>query len=391
MSVAVIGDRCCGCMACKQSCEFNAIVTVNDKYGFEQIKVNSELCTECKLCENVCPALNDIEQRKILSSGAAYALDNDIKLKGSSGGLFGTLAKKIISDGGVVFGAAFDENLNLRTVGVSSQEELSPLYKSKYLLCDTNDKFKEIKKLLEKKKTVLYCSSPCQIAALKRFLENDYENLVTVDFVCHGVGSQDLFNRSCEWVEKRKSAKIKSFEFRYKSEKKATSHYYKYTFEKNGVKRESVKEYLFFPFYYAHQKRLAYREACYSCKFASENRVSDITIGDFHTIEKYERSIDRFAGVSMYVINTDKGRKLFDSVKLKLFVKGYDWEIIKRNNRFGGVEVSPTERKKFLNSINKEPFEKTVQKFLNPYKDWRLIYYRMPSAVRNLLKKKLGR
>ncbi len=391
MSINIVGKNCCGCRTCKTICKFNAISVITDKYCFEQMSVDKNKCVECRMCEKVCPILNVQSSSERHSCGAAYALDNNIKFWGSSGGLFGVFSRQIILDGGCVYGAAFDNNLKLKTTSAETLNDLVPLYKSKYLLCDTDDKFIEIKLRLDKGKKVLYCSSPCQVAALKLYLKKNYENLLTVDFVCHGVGSQVLFDKSIEYSEKKLSAKIRNVVFRHKN-KNASSHYYLYSCEKNKGKKFYKQDlYLSFPYYNAYCKQLICREGCYTCKYATGERCSDITIGDFHTIEKYDQSINRFAGISMFVCNSLKGELFFNSVKRYLFVKSFDWEVLKANNRFHSDGSKPQNQREFMESIANNPFEITVKKYLQPIRDWKkLIYYKSPSFLRNIVKK-IGR
>ena len=160
MAIDSIGNKCCGCRACLQKCKFNAISFVTDTYGFEYPEIDSTRCVNCGACEKVCPIINDTYSSDTDLCGMAYALDAKTKYNGSSGGLFGVFAESIISQGGVVFGAAFDENLKLKTTKAETIEELIPLYKSKYLLCDTSYQFNAIETELKKNRIVLYCSSP---------------------------------------------------------------------------------------------------------------------------------------------------------------------------------------------------------------------------------------
>ena len=386
MSIESIGNKCCGCRACLQKCKLGAISIVTDKYGFEYPEINTSLCTNCGLCESVCPVENEGQAHVAKECGYAYSLDAQTKFNGSSGGLFGTFAENVISQGGAVFGAAFDNELKLKTTKAETKEELLPLYKSKYLLCDTSYQFVEIEKELKAGRTVLYCSSPCQISALKLFLKKEYENLFLVDFICHGVGSQTLFDKSIEYTEKKESIEIDEVMLRYKKAKASSSHYYRYTYTKNGIKKERSGLYFSFPYYNGYCKRLVCRDSCYDCKFASEQRFGDITIGDFHTIEKYCSNIDRFAGVSMFLVNTEKGQKLFDAVKDKIFWQTMDKEIVYKNNRFSNTETAPSQQVAFRESIAGESFEKTVKRFLKPSKDWKkLLYYKSPKFLRKLI------
>ena len=387
MFIEGIKNKCCGCRTCVQKCSLSAIKFIIDKYGFEYPVIDSKFCVNCGMCETVCPIINDAKSFNTKEGGIAFALDEQIKYNGSSGGLFGVFAETILSEGGVVFGAAFDDKLQLKTTKAEKIEELVPLYKSKYLLCDTSFSFRNIEKELKCGKKVLYCSSPCQIAALKLYLKSEYDNLVTIDFVCHGVGSQTLFDRSIRFIEQTKKVEIKKFIYRYKKAH-ASSHYYYYFYLKDNKPYEKSDLYITFPYYNAYCKQLVCRDCCYDCKFASQERVGDITIGDFHNIEKYYSNIDRFAGVSMFLINTEKGYKLFDSIKGKVYFKQMDTETLYKNNRFSNEVSIPSAVLAFRESIANESFEITVKRFLKPSKDLKkLIYYKAPRFVRKLIMK----
>ncbi len=387
MSIESIGNKCCGCRACLQKCKFGAISFVTDEYGFEYPKIDTSLCVNCGLCENVCPISKNTNREQTDFCGMAYAIDTQTKFNGSSGGLFGVFAQEIIKNNGVVFGAAFDENLKLKTTKAQTQEELLPLYKSKYLLCDTDYQFSEIESELKKGRKVLYCSSPCQISAIKLYLKEEYDNLLTIDFVCHGVGSQTLFDKSIKYTESKENINIKAVMLRYKKAD-ATSHYYRYEYLKAGKLHDKSDLYFSFPYYNAYCKQLVCRDSCYDCKFAVKERVGDITIGDFHTIEKYFPKVDRFAGVSMFLVNTEKGKKWFEIIKEKIYWQEMDKETVYKNNRFSDEVIIPSAQPAFRTSISNEPFEKTVKRFLRPSRDWKkLMYYKSPKFLRKLIMK----
>ena len=212
--------------------------------------------------------------------------------------------------------------------------------------------------------------------------------MLLVDFVCHGVGSQTLFDRSVEYVEKKRSCKVDNFVFRYKGKGTASHYYYQMTGTKNGMAFCKEDLYFSFPYYYAYCKQLVCRESCYNCQYATSQRVSDITIGDFHNIERYESRVDSYQGVSMFVCNTERGQAFFDSVKDHLYIKELPWEILECNNRFRSESNTPKEQKMFLESVANDTFGETVKKFLRPEREWiKLIYYKSPRFLRKLAKK----
>lgn len=388
MTINSVGDNCCGCRTCEIVCPTHAISIQKDAFAFEMPIIDKSKCVDCGKCVKVCPVLNKakVEQIEHLRCGMAYALDMNAKSKGSSGGLFGLFAKNILVQGGIVYGAAFDQKHQLKTTCATNYTELEPLYKSKYLLCNTNGEFVNIKKFLDEGKKVLYCSSPCQLAALKLYLHKEYDNLFLVEFVCHGVGSQEMFNKSIAYIEQKESIKIKKVILRYKKNKGASSHYYQLVCEKNNKEYTKSGLHLTFPYYNAYGKRLVCRNSCFDCKFAAPERIGDITIGDFHTIEKFDKTIDRFAGISMFVCNTIKGIGMLQEIQDKLFVKEMPWETILKENRFSNEEKKPIGWDDFL-TLSMDNYPAAVDKYMNPYKDWRYYYYKFPAFLRNWGKK----
>ena len=385
MSVSIIGNNCCACRTCEQICGVKAITLERDKDGYEQVCVDETACVECGLCEKVCPILHIRKPEKKMPElfcGAAYAKNDAQKKVGSSGGLFGVLALSVIDKGGVVYGAAFDKDLQLKTMRADTQKKLLPLYKSKYLLCNTGDSFIQIKNDLKTGVTVLYCSTPCQIAGLQAYLRKEYENLICVEFACHGVGNQEQFDQSIDYLEHKKNVTITHFEFRHKTKNAASSHYFQYEGLKNGKTYKQSGLYMFVPYYNAYCKQWVSREICYKCPYATGDRNADITIGDFHTIGKFLPMIDRFKGVSMFVCNSERGRSVFNAISEKIDVFPMKWEDIKTENRFSEGGIIPKEREELLALIRKG-FDKAVKTMLNPLYDWkRLLYYRLPAFIR---------
>lgn len=389
MSIINVNDKCCMCRNCTRVCKFDAISYEINQFGFKHAVVNTNKCVNCNQCERVCPAINENKSDKMVyKSGYSYAIDFNDKKNGSSGGLFGVFAKQIINNNGIVYGAAFDDNLNLVTTRAEKEKELVPLYKSKYLLCDTRNSFENIKRDLINKKNVLYCSSPCQIHALKLYLKQEFENLITVDFVCHGVSDQEIFNKFRSMYENDKSCKLNTFEFRHKINKASSSHYFNLTYKKNDELITRYGLYYEFPYYNAYCKQLICRSNCYDCKYASINRVSDITIGDFHNVEDYFKNVDRFSGVSMFICNTLKGQELLNECKSNLCINDVSKETLYSNNRFTKsldceIKSSIYKSEKFLYEFLNNGMNDYVKKQLITKKDYlKMIYYKMPLFIR---------
>lgn len=387
-----VADRkmCCGCGACKTVCHKNAIDMVTDKVGFIFPQIDVNLCIDCGLCEKNCPVLNHKNEEDFNHDVfIAFAKDKQVRRNGSSGGMFGLIAQHIIGDGGIVYGAAFDNKLKLKCTCATEKAELYPLYKSKYLQSDLGDSFIKIKEQLDNDKQVLFVATPCQVFALKLFLNKEYDNLLTVDFVCHGVPSQWLFDKCKDYVEKNKKIKIIEYGFRAKKKNGSTPHYYTIKYEKHGSTKQKTALYIDSPFYYGFQRYITLRDSCYNCQFSFSNRVSDITIGDFHEVDRYIDGINRFDGVSSFVVNTKKGQEVWSGIKDKTVFYELDFTKLLENGEMmcGGTQ-KPKSRDEFINDIENETFETVVKKHLNGRKQWtKRIYYALPKCMRKIMKR----
>ena len=198
--------KCTGCGACVHLCTKQAISLSENQEGFLYPKVDDNLCVNCGLCEKNCPVNQSGKTAEKFSVRKAFACivnDEKIREKSSSGGMFTVLAEKIIEEGGIVFGAEFDEDFSVKFGWTDSVEGLGRFRGSKYLQARTEDSFSECKKFLEDGRKVLFSGTPCQVAGLKAFLKKDYENLYTVDFICHGVPSAELWQKYVKYREKK--------------------------------------------------------------------------------------------------------------------------------------------------------------------------------------------
>lgn len=385
---------CCGCGTCMQVCPANCITMVEDPCGFLFPEVNEEACISCKKCTQVCPVLNHENETEMNhESFAAYAKSPEKRFAASSGGMFGALAEQVLQKGGVVYGAAFDEQLKLKCMCARTVEELEPLYKSKYLQCELGDAFLRIRKDLEAGLSVLYVSTPCYVFALQRFLKKDYENLLTVDFICHGVPSQKLFDLCRAYEEEKKGIEITEFQFRTKKKKGATPHYYRMGYRKNGKNMQTkARLYTKAPFYLGFQKYITLRESCYRCKFSASNRCSDLTIGDFHDVDEYLQGINRFDGISLVTINTEKGKKVWDKVSDRLYSWPLDFHVLYENGvMMRGGTKKPEHTEVFRADLKTKPFPVVLERWLKPHREWKKnVYYAMPGQVRRVMRKIMG-
>lgn len=349
--------HCVGCAACSDVCGHGCITIVEDKYGFRIPYVDTSRCVECGMCNKVCPVLNvNIRPNKNQKCYCTYHLDEEIRYMGSSGSMFYLIAEWMLTQGGIVFGAAFDEQLKLRHIEATTLQELRPLMKSKYLQSDTTGVFKKVRDYLIKGQRVLFVGTPCQCQALYNFTnERQKENLILVDFICHGVPSQHLFDRFIRNYENKKKVKVKSFIFREKKTPKPpryeddihnftieTIDHYGHVSTKTGFYRDCS-------FYQGFKKYQIFRNSCYECKFVGKDRITDFTLGDFWYLTEYELEIKDFhKGYSELIVNSERGSALFDSLRGKVYCKEYSMDVpLKRNYAYSRPTIRYIDRELF--------------------------------------------
>lgn len=312
--------NCCACGACVNVCPKDAVSMKEDQCGFLYPMIDTQKCVGCGRCKKVCSYQNEKEMNHPLQTWAAVAKNQDLLMNAASGGVFSALADSILKEGGIVCSAAFEKDFTLRHILINQRTDLSRLRGSKYTQSSTGYVFREIKKQLLDGRKVLFCGTPCQVAGLRSYLSKDYDGLITIDLICHGVPSNKMFKDYIHYFETEKNVKIDQFTFRDK----------KISWGKNGStivssgKRynlfESAQSYFFF-FAYS----LIMRSNCYSCKYACSHRPGDITIGDFWGIQRehpeYLKNgmIDESKGVSVIIANTEKGTQ-FIKAHQDLFV-----------------------------------------------------------------------
>lgn len=207
--------ECCGCTACEQVCAKGAISMVQDNEGFSYPVINKNLCVNCGLCEKVCAfAQPQYANSKSPTVYATHLKDTEERKKSSSGGIFYAIAKWVIAQGGIVYGAAFNEELQLSHIGVENPNDLEKLRGSKYLQSAMGNIYKQVREQLKQGRWVYFVGTGCQVAGLKAFLRKEYTTLVTSDLVCHGVSSQKLFNEHIEYLGKKVNGRITGYKFR---------------------------------------------------------------------------------------------------------------------------------------------------------------------------------
>ena len=310
-------ELCCRCGACKSICPKQAISMEPDGKGFLYPAIDRGLCIDCGLCRKVCPFPQGFVHPQALPSPSVYAAKNrteQVRMTSSSGGLFVPLSDVVLNRGGVVYGARFDENHRVMHARAQTREERDLFKSSKYVQSDLNEIFRDIAADLKNGKEVLFSGTPCQAAGLQAYLGKrkiDSNSLTVCDFVCLGAPSPRIFEEYKAYMENKFGSKIKDLTFRAKSTSKSTQDM-RIAFE-NGKIYQAATAWED-PYYRMFLNNLILRPSCYECTFTTTKRASDLTLADFWGVEKAFPQFEDKKGVSLALLNTSKGEKLFQAV-----------------------------------------------------------------------------
>lgn len=362
--------NCCGCSACAQACPKQCILMKQDVEGFLYPQVNTSSCIDCGLCEKVCPFNHPYEARTPMHTYAAINNNEKIRMESSSGGIFTLLAEQILNDGGVVFGARFDENWQVTIDYTESIEGLAVFRGSKYVQARVGDTYAKCAKFLKAGRKVLYSGTPCQIAGLKHYLRKEYDNLLAVDFVCHGVPSPKVWEKYLQEVvgtvnvqgvamrdKQHEGWKRFNFVLDYQKEEKmiTLSSWHQENDYMNAFLRDMIL-----------------RPSCYACKTRECRSHSDITIADFWGIQNILSQMDDDKGTGLVMIHTEKGKDYVPFDKMQYdevtFEEGY------RNNPaiFRSAKPWPRRAEFFQKLDNEDGVVDLIRNSLKPTLQMRL-------------------
>lgn len=376
-------SACSGCTACKAVCPVDAITMQENKEGFLYPVKDMHKCINCKLCEKTCPFWQpEYNNSKTPDCLGGYLIDVDDRKQSSSGGAFYAIAKRIISNGGIVYGATMDKNLKVKHIGVDSKDGLQLLRGSKYVQSEMGDTYKEIKNFLNSGKIVYFVGTGCQVAGLKSFLKNEYDNLITSDLVCHGVPSQKLFGQHIKYLENSHKIKINSYCFRDNSRWGGCEIF---TTTKGDVFK--TPSYIMSPFLNAFIKGYIFRYSCYECPFSKIPRQGDVTLADLWGCKHFAPDLDRKHGISAIICNTEKGDKIIKEISPEMKLEKVSLDNIgKWNHNIMYPSRMPGQRKYVYEKIEKFGYGKVAQTiFKASIKEVTTL------KIKNFIKKLIGR
>jgi len=333
--------NCCGCEACVQTCPEHCISFDEDGEGFRYPKVDKSLCVDCGACERICPVLNPYDGRLPLSQVAAINPDNAIREQSSSGGIFTMLAEQVIRQGGVVFGVRFDEHWQAVFDYTETIEGIAVFRGSKYIQARVGRAFLQARDFLKRDRKVLFTGTSCQVAALRHFLRRDYDNLLLVDIICHGVPSPKVWGRYLDEVTQNTVHAISDVQFRNKKQG-----WKRFNFDLNcdaeGQYYNVSSWHQLNHFMRIFLQDVILRPSCYTCKAKGGRSGSDLTIADFWGIDQLNPHMDDDGGTSLVMVYTQKGVDHLNALALDTWEAQYA-DILQFNP---SVEASKAEHPK---------------------------------------------
>lgn len=299
---------CCGCAACMDVCPVGAIQMKQGKDGFSYPETDHDRCTDCSLCDKICPLKQEHDVKVENQYYALQATDPRIRETSTSGGAFRLLAEKILARGGAVVGASM-EQLSVKHIVVEQPEDLKKLSGSKYVQSNTEGIYKRVKQMLDSEREVLFSGTPCQVDALIKYLGREYRNLYLVDLICYGVASPAIWKRYVKYLEKKYKCKLTGFSFRDKRE-----HDDGHTIAAEFADGERTWSMYTDKFCLSYFRNLTIRKQCSECPYCTDQRKSDLTIGDLWGVEKSYPQINDGMGTSLVIVHSDQGRELFREI-----------------------------------------------------------------------------
>ena len=377
-------SACTGCAACAAACLQNCIRMVPDFEGFLHPTIDLSFCNECKRCIRTCPVLhNNLTDKENNSDSeaffgdttadhvsekvsypvvfASWHLNDEIRKISSSGGVFTALAGHILSKGGIVVGAAFDEAFAVHHILIEKSSELYRLRGSKYVQSEVNPSFlRQIRYLLEHGRQILFSGTPCEVEGLRKYLNKSYENLYCCDLICHGVPSPLLFK---SYIKEKELNGSRLVEVCFRDKSKGWKQFEVLHRLQNG-KCEAISVFTD-PYMRAFLRDYALRNSCYECRYKNTFRVGDITIADFWGVSKQYPQYDlEDKGTSLVLVNNEKGKALLNESSSELFIGIADLDTaISGNPCLVKQCYRPPQRESFYKDLKMMPYSKLLKKY----------------------------
>lgn len=380
-------DQCCGCGACIAACPNGSLEFLPNDEGFLYPALKEDLCIHCNRCDSICPISHMPNGGPAIKLFAVQNKDLPLLLDSSSGGVFISLAKYVIEKKGIVIGCIWNDNMEPVLIPTDTLDGLKAMQGSKYVFSSAVGIYSQTKKYLDSGKLVLFTGAPCQCVGLLKYLNKDYTNLYLMDFVCHGMPSQTVFNAYKKSLEEKHSATITDFRFRDKTKHGwAKAESYRIN-DKTKYVHGTVS-----PYSYGFSKGFFQRYSCYDCQFQTKIRYSDFTVCDFWGYNQfYNQIVQTENGVSAIEINSSKGLNMFNSIKDEFVFHEVDCREVSNNNpRIDNRKsfLIPKERLIIYKDLDKYGWNYVSKQYLQcKHKQFYEVWYALPKSFRLTIKR----
>lgn len=332
--------NCCGCSACASACPKHCITMQSDNEGFLYPTVDIDKCIDCHLCERICPCINSEQSQNPIVSFGAKSNDDSIRRQSSSGGIFTAIAEGVICKGGVVFGASFDNEWKVVHTYTETTDGIAAFRGSKYVQSSIGDSYKQVLVFLKAGREVLFSGTPCQVAGLKRFLQKDYDNLLTIEVVCHGVPSPKI------WREYLSTLRLKNIGSISHKDKTTGWRGYSFTIKDVNQKVVFTEKATENKYMMGFIRNFTLRPSCFSCPAKAGRSHADITLADYWGIEHLLPELDDNKGTSFICVNTTKGLALINNLNIQKIRADFQ-KTTPYNSCIVESTIEPVDRKQF--------------------------------------------
>lgn len=352
--------KCSSCAACENVCPRNAISMHFDDCGFLRPVINESICIDCKLCEKACPWERIVQSPnsnfEVPITYAAFAKNKTIRRESSSGGIFSVLAESVLDQNGIVIGVSRLSSTEFGHITIHNKNELAALRGSKYVQSNPGLIYREVKKFLNENKKVLFSGTPCQVAALYSYLgERRYENLWTIDIVCHGTPSIKLFQKYIQEIESRTKGIVRESKFRDKAKgwkQYSMTNVIEYCNGTSFQESHTLQKDLFLRLFLSN---ICLNKSCYNCKYIGIPRLADISLGDFWGVQRFHPEMDDDKGTSVVLVNNQKGFDLFNTISEQIEVR--------KSELNKAVAYNPCIIKSYEERLSSENFFKSIANY----------------------------
>ena len=376
---------CMGCSACSNTCPQNCISMKADEEGFIYPAVEYEHCISCGLCEKSCPVLNHKSAVTMTKAYAAVNSDYDTRITSTSGGVFSLLAQTVLQKNGVVFGAAYNPDFSVSHQYTETEDGLQRFRGAKYVQSDIGKSYQQVKSFLDGNRYVLFSGTPCQIAGLQAYLGKEYEKLICVDLICHGIPSPEVWQHYIDYRAQTDNNGIRPEHINLRSK---TTGWQRYSVEFQYSDKTYSKMYADDPYMWGYIKDLYIRPSCIDCKFKGLQRSSDFTLGDYWGIESQHPEMNDGKGTSLVFVHSEKAAAIWDEIASRIQFKEVDPETAIQWNPMA-VKSTPYQEKReeFFTRYKDEDFERLVWELVpKPVPQKNSLLRRIKNRIRRVIK-----